>query len=340
MSGETTLLAYLVPRMTSRVEDTATDALAFILNKSKDCRDAFNRLLQNGGFHLEPIVRVQTQVTYEDGSRPDMDGYDQSDVKRLLVESKFWASLLQGQASGYFDQLEADGPGVLLFIAPDIRLVTLWAEIKRQMADAGKELKLIETHENIRKARISDSDKGLMLVSWTLLLRHMADAVPGDSQIASDIQQLRGLAQQQDDEAFQPIRMEELAPSLPRRIRLINRLIDDVITQGREKLGMTTSNLRATPQREGYGRYFRFIGVQGDLFLCVNYWQWATSGDTPLWLWIGGNVPVNAEELRDRFPSTVKYEGYGTYDVPIRLKTIVEYQTVVDDVVRQLLMSE
>ena len=32
MPQETTLLAHLVPRLTSRVEDTATDALAFILN--------------------------------------------------------------------------------------------------------------------------------------------------------------------------------------------------------------------------------------------------------------------------------------------------------------------
>ena len=336
MPEETTLLAHLVPRLTSRVEDTATDALAFILNKSEACRGALNHLLREGGFELEPVVRFETQVTYEDGSRPDMDGYDKNGAKRLLVESKFWASLLNGQASGYFDHLEEEGPGVLLFITPDSRLVTLWAEIERQMVDAGKELELIETHENIRKARISDSDKGLMLVSWTLLLRHMADAVPGDSQIASDIRQLRGLAQQQDDEAFQPIHMEELAPSLPRRMRWINRLIDDVIRQGRRELEITTKNVRATPQREGYGRYFRIIGVEGDFFLGVNYWLWATSANTPLWLWIGGKVPVNFDKLRDKYPSLAEYESYGYYDVPIRLKTGVEYQAVLNNVVCQI----
>ena len=35
MDSESSLLAYLVPRLTSRGEDTATDALAFILNKSE-----------------------------------------------------------------------------------------------------------------------------------------------------------------------------------------------------------------------------------------------------------------------------------------------------------------
>ena len=40
MTSESTLLAYLVPRLTSRGEDTATDALAFILTQSKVCREA------------------------------------------------------------------------------------------------------------------------------------------------------------------------------------------------------------------------------------------------------------------------------------------------------------
>ena len=120
MRPESTLLAYLVPRLTNSVEDTATDALAFILNKSPACRDALGLLLREGegAYHLDTLASFDTQVTYKDGSRPDMVGYDQGGGKRLLVESKFWATLLEGQASSYFDQLEDAGPGVLLFIAP------------------------------------------------------------------------------------------------------------------------------------------------------------------------------------------------------------------------------
>ena len=336
MAEEITLLAHLVPRITNRIEDTATDALAFILNKSENCREALNALLRDGGFGLEPVVRFQTQVTYEDGSRPDMNGYDKAGAKRLLVESKFWATLLQGQASGYLDQLDGEGPGVLLFIAPESRLITLWAEIERQMRDAGKEIEPVDTQPNIRKARIADSDKSLTLVSWGQLLRRLSDAVGGDSQVVSDIQQLRGLAQQQDSEAFLPIRAEELAPSLSRRIRQINDLIDDVIRQGRREIGITTENLRRTPQREGYGRYFRFTGVPGGFYLGVNYWLWSTGADTPLWLWIDGNVPVDFDKLRDKYPSVAEYEGYGYYDVPLRLKVGVEYQAVLDDVIGQI----
>ena len=84
MVQEPTLMAYLVPRLTSRVEDTATDALAFILNRSPACRDALGLLLSDGDFHLDPLTNFETQVTYEDGSRPDMLGFDQGGQKRLL----------------------------------------------------------------------------------------------------------------------------------------------------------------------------------------------------------------------------------------------------------------
>ena len=339
MVQESTLLAYLIPRSTSRVEDTATDALAFILNKSQDCREALGLLLRDDDFVLEPLTTFRTQVTYEDGSRPDMVGYDQGGEQRLLVESKFWASLLEDQASGYFDKLDADRPGVLMFVAPAARIETLWAEIGRQMetGEDAVQLEAVETVGPIRRARIAGSDRRLMLVSWALLLAHLAAAVPIDSPVASDIQQLQGLAQREDDEAFQPIRMEELGPSLARRVQWLNRMVDDVVDgHGVSQGWMSVRALRATPQRDGYGRYFRFTGVTGDLFVCVNFGRWAASADTPLWLRIPNDVPVSAAQLRDSVPSVVEHGSGGPYDVPLYLTTGVEYERVVADVVSQV----
>ncbi len=341
MGEDATLLAYLVPKLTSQVENAATDAFAFILNKSAACRSALDQLLRDGEFHPESIVRVQIQVTYQDGSRPDMVGYDRSGAKRLLVEAKFWASFQHGQASGYFGQLEENGPGVLLFIAPDSRIDTLWAEIMRRMeSDEGSvRLQFMEPADRNRGAKIVGSDKRLMLVSWDQLLGSMADAAAADTRVASDVQQLRGLARYQDEEAFQPIHPEELGLALPRRIRGLNRLIDNVVDgHGVQQGWMTTKGLRATPQREGYGRYFRFTGVPGDLFLGVHFERWATNGDTPLWLriWVSSGVPINAARMRDRLPSLVEDEKLGICDVPIHLQTGVEYDSVLVDVVRQL----
>ena len=222
MPKETTLLAYLVPRLTSRMEDTATDALAFILNNSTHCREALDLLLMEGeeSYRLDALTSFDTQVTYEDGSRPDMVGYDQEGGKRLLVESKFWATLLEGQASGYFGQLDDSGPGVLLFIAPATRLEILWGEITRQMECGldGVRLEAVETPNQMRRARVMGPDKQgkrLLLISWSTLLDRLAAAVPHDSLVASDIRQLRGLAQREDDEAFQPIHTAELSPQCP-----------------------------------------------------------------------------------------------------------------------------
>lgn len=350
MPDELTLLAYLVPRLTSRVEDTATEALTFILNKSPACSDALGQLLLEGegAYHLDALTRFDTQVTYEDGSRPDMVGYDREGGKRLLVESKFWATLLEGQASGYFDQLEETGPGVLLFIAPDTRLEILWGEIQRQMESGPEGIKLesIESSSQVRRAKVIGTDyrnKRLMLVSWSLVLDRLSAAVSRDSLVAGDIRQLRGLAQRQDDEAFQPIKTDELSPSVPRRLQWLNSLIDDAIeSRGRKEGWISVRGFRATPQRDGYGRYFRFrsdLGdaIPGELFLCVNYYLWATSGDTPLWLWVGGGVPVNLALLREKFPSVLESEGgSGSFDVPIYLTPGVEYGRVLDDVVGQV----
>ena len=341
MAEDTTLLAYLVPRLTGRVEDTATDALAFILNKSAPSCAALDLLLQDADFNPEPITRVETQVTYQDGSRPDMVGYGRSDAKRLVVESKFWASLQEGQASGYFRQLEAPGPGMLLLIAPESRMDTLWAEIRRQLENGkgGVQLELVQTTERARRAKVLGTEKHLMLVSWDLLLSSLAAA--DDAQVASDIQQLRGLARYQDEEAFQPIHPEEISLAFPRRIPGLNRLIDDAIGRGGREGWMTTSRLRATPQREGYGRYFRFVDAAsgsttpGDLFLSVNYQRWAISAETPLWIWIGHTVPVGVGKLRDVSPLMAENAGPGT-DVAIFLKAGVEYERVLDDVVRQV----
>lgn len=330
------LLAYLAPKLTSRVEDTATDALAFILNRSEACLGALDRLLRDQDFRMEPITTVRTQVTYEDGSRPDMAGYDRSGSKRLLVEAKFWAGLLLGQADGYFGQLDEAGPGVLLFIAPDSRIDTLWAEIRRQMetSEKGIRLEIIETGDRTRRAGIVGSDKQLMLVSWALLLDALAVAASGDAKVSSDILQLRGLAQRQDTEAFLPIHPVEFAHSLPRRLLGLHRLIDDVVDgHGVPQGWMTTKGLRATAKRYGYGRYFQLVGVPGTFFLATDFGQWAKKVATPLWLRIDPPVPIDATRIGARAPWTVEH-GYKF--MPIHLRTGLEYAAVLEDVVRQV----
>lgn len=317
MSDDSTLLAHLVPRLTSQVENAATDALGYILNKSGSSMQALNDLLQEGGFAIEPIAKVETQVTYEDGSRPDMVGYDENNVQRLLVEAKFWATLLEGQASGYAQQFDQPGPAVLLFISPETRIPTLWAEVGRQFENESVSLEQIDLRQGIQRAKLPGTERHVMLVSWTLLLDRM-DAMTGDDGVRTDIRQLRGIAQAQDAQAFLPIRSEELSPSLGRRVLWYNQIVDDVVeSKGVPEGWMNTKRLNVTPQWYGYGRYFRSTDGEGLVFwFGVNHYRWASNGDTPLWL-----IPAGGE-AKDW--------------MPIYPKLGVEYPEVLDDVASQL----
>ena len=275
MADDATLMAYLVPRLTRQVENAATDALGYILNQSTGAMQALNDLFREGSFDIEPIAKVETQVTYEDGSRPDMAGYDKNNVKRLLIEAKFWAALREDQASGYARQFDRPGPAALLFISPELRMQTLWAEIERQMAKESR-LEPIDSAPGVRRARVtwtelSDTELRLMLVlvSWVRLLDRM-EAMAGDDGVKSDIRQLRGLAQVQDAQAFLPIHSEELSPTLGRRVVWYNQLVDDVVgVRGVRDGWMDTRGLKATSQRYGYGRYFRFSGMSNVLLALV-----------------------------------------------------------------------
>ncbi len=290
MADDSTLMAYLIPRLTIQVENAATDALAYILNKSSGSMQALNNLLGEGGAAVRPIARVETQVTYEDGSRPDMAGYDANNMARLLVEVKFWAALLEDQAGAYAQKLEQSGPAVLLFIAPEIRMPTLWNEISRQLGKYN-ELGPARSAPGVQRAKMSGSKlekKGveleLVLVGWLRLLDRL-EASTADDGVRSDIRQLRGLAQAQDSQAFLPIHSEDLSPKLGHRLAWYNRLVDAVVdSRGVAQKWMDTQNLRATPQSYGYGRYFRFSGLEGDCWFGVNVRRWANEADTPLWL--------------------------------------------------------
>ena len=330
MVGSSTLMAHLIPRLTIQVENAATDALGYILNRSTPCMQALNDLLREGEDDIRAIAYVKTQVTYEDGSRPDMAGYDETNVKRLLIEAKFYAALLEGQASGYAQQLANLGPAVLLFICPELRIPTLWEATRRQIEERWR-LEPIVSPSGVRRGRLLGTELQLVLISWARLLDRM-DALAGDDDVTSDIRQLQGLAQLQDAQAFLPIHSEELDPSLAQRMVWYSRLTDDVVdAHGVAKGWMQTQGLRATPQRYGYGRYFRFPGVEGHFWLGVNHERWARNGDTPLWLAVYDNPQVSMNQI-ERAMNVQAQDGW----IPIHPRLGAEYEEVLSDVVAQL----
>ena len=336
MADESSLMAHLVPRLTPQVENAATDALAYILNRSDGARHALNDLLREGGLAMESIVRVATQVNYPDGSRPDMAGYDKNNIVRMLVEAKFWHSLSEDQTVGYAQLLDQPGPALLLLIAPEPRMPTLWAEIRRQI-EKENGLELIYSPSGVRRAKViwtepRDTEIQLLLISWVRLLNRM-ETLAEDDGVKSDIRQLRGFAQSQGDKGFLPIRSEEMSPSLARRMFWYNQLIDDAVwSKGVLDGWIDSSRTRATSQRYGYGTFFRLSESKIDFWFGINHERWAGSGDTPLWLncqWL--NCPgFNLDEVGKQLNVQSQDDW-----LPIHLKPGVEYDEVLDDMVSQ-----
>ena len=328
MPTESTLLAHLTPMLTDRVEDTAVEALGYILSKSPSSRSVLNRVLQSAAAGLNSIEQVRTQVTGETGERPDLVGFDAEDKERVLIEAKFWAGLTENQPNGYLERLPNDGPAALLFVAPEARRDTLWAELQRrstaQLSDSSEE-------NGFRSAKVCDSQRYLMLTSWRSLLGQMASqsSEAGESSAQMDIRQLQGLTEWMDEEAFLPLQPTELAPGIARRMLGLRTLVDAATRRGRRAGWISTEGLAVAAQQTGYGRYINLFDAGA--WFGYRFDLWAQRSETPLWLDFRDYGAIKLPEIRKRLNLS-----QGNPYVPIHLPVGVEYDAVLDAVVEEL----
>ena len=346
------LLAKLAPMFGPQTENLAVEALGHILSGSEAARHALSSLLQDGGADVGQIAQVQTQASGDDRARPDLVGCDRDGKERVLIEAKFWASLTENQPNGYLRRLaepRARRPCALLFVAPELRMNSLWAELRRAVATSASGLALTEPDrvEGLPSALVGEG-RYLMLTSWSSLLNRVATAVSGvaDSHTETDIRQLQGLAELEDDEAFLPLRKEELGPQVPRRIRDLTRLVDDTISRVVKTEWASTKGSRMVGTARSYGVWMTFSRAQAAVqeavaFFGVEYTLWARYRDTPLWLVFSANsaspeLRQALEPLRHADPPGLIGDAGGDMNIPIELPTWKEYSAVCDAVVARL----
>ena len=268
--------------------------------------------------------------------------YDGERKERVLIEAKFWAGLTENQPNAYLVRLPLDErPAVLLFVAPEARIETLWPELRRLIAPPFDWQPVETSHDTeIKCALVDGATRYLVLASWRALLNRMLSfAMSSGDSIEADIRQLHALCEQQDQEAFLPLKPHELAPEIPRRMLQFNRLVDDAVELARERDIVNTDRLNVTPRPHGYGRYLRLGSKQADVWagawFGVDYSFWARSRETPFWItfhyWDG---VITVDELRDRLGNDI---WANTPDsIPFHLPTGVEYDKVLADVVERL----
>ena len=286
-----TMFAHIVSRLTNRTEDVAVEALGFILSRSDAARRALRDLLKLEGLDVGELTDAGTQVGDETLARPDLAIYDRERKERVLMEAMFWAGLTENQPNAYLARLPLDErPAVLLFVAPQARLDTLWPELRRLVEHPFSWQPADGPHgAQIKCALMDDGTRFLALASWRALLdRMLSFAMSSGDSFEADIRQLHALCEQQDQEAFLPLKPHEIAPEIPRRMLQFNQLVDDAVELARKRDIVNTAGLNVTPRPHGYGRYLRLGSGNANIWVGawfgIDYSLWAKSRETPLWI--------------------------------------------------------
>jgi len=344
MNQKKSLFHYLAFNFSKSPEDLATEALSYILNQSNTSKKAFIQFLKQAEPNLPDNVYFSTQQVGDEGERPDLIGVNPDGKEVVLGEAKFWAGLTSNQPVTYIKRLKKNKDSILVFIAPEKRIQTLWPEILRKCIEKGLKYVAIDKKQSIIKIALLDNYPKLSITSWRKVINGIRAAVEpeGDPIILADLIQLEGLSERMDESAFLPLRSEEL--SGPHGLRLIqyNSLIDDITNQLKDKELISLEGVRATPTREGYVRYMYINGYGCSLQKNANWWSQLR--ETPLWLTIQEagkhwSFPEKAKEkllpLELEEPSRL-FRANDMLIIPLYLSTGVERDIVVTNILNQI----
>ena len=325
----TSLLGHLVP-LIRQPEPAATQALRYVLEAAPEIGATFVELLTGERFE---IGRIGSEWQFENRVQPDVVIYDGHGRVRVFVENKFWAPLTSNQPVAYLRALPDDGQSMLAFIAPKDYMPSLWAELKERCTREKLGLSRETTTGDFRRMRVGDHT--LLLTNWGCVLdalRHAAEAA-APAAVLQDIDQFRGLTERMNSGVFLPLRGDE-----PTDLRVARRLLNygtliDAITNSLVAAG--DADVRGV-SAAGWGRSVRVHGF--GLFLRISLEAWRDYGTTPLWCttwesWSGGAAVLGG--IEGRFGG-VRLDDKGVLWTPIRLRTGVERERVIDDAARQV----
>ena len=340
MSTNTTLFAHIAhKKLKSQIEDTAVEALGYILSISPTARNFLQNILREGCTQINSISRVETWERDEKGAIPDLVCFDEDGTKHVLIEAKFWAGLTKNQPNQYLNQLQQDRqdrPAALLFVAPKSRLDFLWPELCERVKkkEPKFELSIDSDSGDLRTASIGGGKHRLLLTSWTALLGGMETQAreAGDMIAVGDIKQLRGLTDRADPDHSLPWRPGELGSEFARRMEGLRRLVDDSISCGRSA-GFLKPKSVAAGGGGGYGRRIQLGGVAA--WLGIEVFSWAQYCNTPLWLRFGRD---KHGQLKQAGLTNQMFDPGTGWDfrIPIELPAGVEYNEMLTSVVNRL----
>ena len=331
-SDNDSLLGHIARRHTQGLEDVATDALAFIVSRSKSARKSLSEFLGDDEGPL-PIAEVGTQeFLAASWAYPDMALWGSEKELSGFVESKFWAGLTHNQPVTYWETLPDDRRTVLLFLAPQSSVDAgwLWDELVRRLNEAGHELGQTRKDSKGRTAASTKVPRRLMLTSWSVLLGTLAKAAKqdGDAQAVFEIAELQGLAANA---------VEGIRDTSNDRFK---QLLADAVKQATASGWANADGLTVGQGTGYYGRYLRLGGSHA--WLGVVDEAVKQMPDKPLWLsfYQSEFSDHSLDELRSRLDSRVEQLlgalSWMGITVPIPLPNGADINTTRDAIVEQL----
>ena len=181
----------------------------------------------------------------------------------------------------------------------------------------------------------------LLVASWAYVLDELR-RVADDPAVEQDVAQLRGLTKQMETAAFLPLDEDEASDRTVARRLLDYRNLVEKITLGLEKDGLARDvkyrrpSYRSQPQRDQgremlvHGKFLMRFGIEIE--------AWRDSGITPLWWVLTSSETFNVlghwRRIKQRFDGVHSYSD--SLYIPIRLRTGVDQESVVDDAVGRM----
>jgi hypothetical protein len=282
-------------RLSAEYENVATESLAYVLDYSETARRGVMKLLR-GIIPDLPSLRFEIQLT-EGSIRPDMWGLAEN-VPRVYVENKFWAGLTENQPVEYLKQLATYlQPSLLLMVAPDARMQTLWRILCGRLLSAGI----------IQCGPVAPTG-GMMFVatqlgpifaltSWASVLGALELATADDARARADLMQLKALCTAADNDAFQPLSLLELSNQrTPACLIQLGVIAQEAVQLALNENVLSNKRLGHSHNWQFIGRYVYFGGVGA--WFGIHFGLWKTHGATPLWLVFHDSAWGRAREVR------------------------------------------
>lgn len=335
------LLAHLSARFTRSEEDLATESLIFLLRTCPAAAAGLRACVQELGVDLPDDLVFHSQVGDPQTGRPDLVATDDAGDERLIIEAKFWANLTISQPGAYLTRLAPTQPSLLLVVAPQVRLATLWTDLLTNLNEAG-------THPVITGAPIvppAPSDVSpvagryalrlsslhlLALVSWRAVLDAVDERLIAAGEIAraADLAQLRTLTEQMDQRAFIPLRAEDLDTRTGRQVHSAALLVDRLRDGLKDDDPVEREGQNASHGRVFHGWRLRPRHCQKRMWVGFYPRAWAQYGRSPLWVQVqaradsGWSVPLLRSALRSMtLPGGPgMWEEGDTFLIPLTLK--------------------